>query len=65
MTTQQIAAPAPSGVGAAPAGTSPTQLEAWQRLQAARAAMAALPPLDPAYIAGERAWETWRRRNGD
>lgn len=51
------ASPASGRVGAAPAGLSPAQVEAWERLQAARAAMAARAPLDGEYLAAEAYYE--------
>lgn len=65
MTTTTSAAPALHRVGAAPAGLNPAQTRVWERLQAVRAAAAQFPPLDPAYLAGERSWEQWRRRIGE
>lgn len=65
MAATTTAAPAPSGVGVAPAGLTPAQTRAWVRLQAARAAMAQLPPLDPEYLAAERSYEQLKRLNGD
>ena len=51
--------------GAAPAGLTPAQHRAWERCEAARAAMAQLPPLDPDVLAGEAYYVRLARRNGD
>ncbi|MBR7832450.1 hypothetical protein KDL01_04230 [Actinospica durhamensis] len=65
MAATTTAVPAPSGAGSAPAGLTPAQTRAWERLQAARAAMAQVPPLDPEFLAAERSYERLRRLNGD
>jgi hypothetical protein len=49
----------------APAGLNPLQLAVWQRLEAARTASPALPPLDSDYLAGEAYYERLARLNGD
>jgi hypothetical protein len=51
--------------GATPAGLNPAQLEVWDRLEAARIALAERAPLDPDYLAGEAYYERLNRLNGD
>lgn len=66
MTASTTAVPAAHVVaGTAPAGLNPAQHRAWQRLQAARTAPAALPPLDAAYLADEARYERLARLNGE
>lgn len=67
MTATTTAAPTAisPAVGAAPAGLTPAQTRVCERLQAARAAMAQLPPLDPAYLADEARYERLARLNGE
>lgn len=60
MATTTTAAPAPSGAGSAPAGLTPAQTRAWERLEAARAAMAQVPPLDPDEVFAERYCTRWK-----
>lgn len=62
MAAPTTAAPSP---GAAPAGLNAAQFAVWQRVNAPRTAHAALPPLDPDYLAGEAYFERLRRLNGE
>ena len=49
-----------------PAGLNSVQFAVWQRMEAARTAPAALPPLDPDYVAGEAYYQRLNRlNNGD
>jgi len=50
-------------VGAAPAGLTEAQLLVLKRLQAARAEMAALSPLDPDEVFAERYYERWKEES--
>lgn len=64
MTAATLTAPA-YVAGAAPAGLNEAQLAVWQRLEAARAAIAALPPLDADWLRMERRAEQHARLDGD
>ena len=66
MTTTTTAVPASRvEAGAAPAGLTEAQLLVWKRLEAARAALTTLTPLDPDWLDMERRAEQHARLNGD
>lgn len=65
MTATSTQTASATTAGAVPAGLTEPQLLAWKRLEAARAAIADLEPLDPDYLAAERYAEQLLRWNGE
>lgn len=65
MAATVTAALAHARAGAAPAGLNPAQLKVWARLEAARFALALLPPLDPDVLDADRRAEQAARLNGN